>query len=400
MMLPIHGVLILHERRMTLKILWGIGFLLNGIMFVYTKSFGAWVTFIGLLAFSAVVVLLHRRIATWRTLLALSGALLVVGAGMLYVIGRLRGQHLWDLEGNNPLWFRLLNWKVAFSMLRDHFFKGTGLSTFGLLYPQYMPPGANESQYAHNSYLQIGVEHGMIGLAITLWLIGMWGYTAFKMFTTSHVEGAGPSVSSSRTFFTDVRYACGLGGIAFLLHNIIDFDLYVFPLGALGMMLLAITINSEESKGHSMRKPMQSLWISICIGCLLIAGILIDWQQTRAKEQSTDARILVQAERYEEAAATLQDALQIWPAQPEHQALAGSIQLYRQHPDIALQHFQAAVLAEPATPGFHAGLAEAYLATQNLSMAYLESRQAAELFPQKSAYQQRTKEIRSVLVSF
>jgi NADH:ubiquinone oxidoreductase subunit 6 (subunit J) len=63
MMFPIHGILILRERRMALKILWGLGFLLNCIMFIYTKSFGAWVTLIGLLAISAVVVLLQRRMA-------------------------------------------------------------------------------------------------------------------------------------------------------------------------------------------------------------------------------------------------------------------------------------------------------------------------------------------------
>lgn len=394
MMFPIHGTLILRERKMTLKILWGSGLLLNVIMFVYTKSFGAWVTLICLLAFSAIVVLIQRRMTTWRPLIALSVVLFAIGIGMLYMIGLLRGQHLWDLQGNNPLWFRLLNWKVAFGMLRDHVFIGTGLSTFGLLYPHYMPSGANESQYVHNSYLQLGVESGLIGLALTLWLVGMWAYSDFKMLKTPRQEHSDGSV------LQNVRNACGLGGIAFLLHNIIDFDLYVFPLGALGMALLAITINSGKTQERALQTSRSPLWLTICISCVLMTACVVDWQQTRARQQSTDARMLVQAERYEEAAITLQDALQIRPRHPEYQALAGSIELYRQHPDMALRYFQTAIQAEPATPWFHAGLAEAYLTTRNLSMAYLESRRAAELFPQKTAYQQRTLEIQHALASF
>jgi tetratricopeptide (TPR) repeat protein len=225
----------------------------------------------------------------------------------------------------------------------------------------------------------------------------MWVYTAFKTLKPSR---RGRSDGSPSFVPQNIRYACGLGGIAFLLHNVIDFDLYVFPLGVLGTTLLAITINSGKTQERAMQTSRPPLGLAICIGCVLMIGCIVDWQQTRARQQNADARMLVQAERYEEAAITLQDALHIWPVHPEHQASAGSIELYRQHPDIALQHFQAAVQAEPATPWFHAGLAEAYLAAQNLSMAYLESRRAAELFPQKPAYQQRTQEIQDALASF
>jgi hypothetical protein len=42
-------------------------------------------------------------------------------------------------------------------------------------------------------------------------------------------------------------------------------------------------------------------------------------------------------------------------------------------------------------------LAEAYLQQPNLSLAYIESRRAAELFPLKSQYQQRMQQIQDQL---
>ena len=402
MMFPLQGVLILHERRTLLKILWGMGLSLNMLMFWYTKSFGAWLALFALVGFGLILFLLQRRQLTWRTVCIGSLALLLLVSGAVYSIGVLRGQHLWDFQGNNPLWYRLLNWKVAISMWRDHLFLGTGLSTFGLLYPQYMVPGANESNYVHNSYLQIGVEHGISGLLLTVWLIFAWGRMTLTMLRKGLAQPgkSSPPGATSRRFFTDIRYACAFGGLAFLLHNIVDFDLYVFPLGAVGIALLALTMNSGSHPQPPRQQSQKFGWKFACIGCgLLVAGVL-DWQQTEANRQYTAAGVHVQAQRYDKAAEASRKALQSWPTQSTYYALAGSIALFQHSPDRAEDYFQTAVQAYPNTPWFHAGLAEAYLADYNLGLAYAEIRRAAELFPQKPEYGERTQEIQNAFSAF
>ena len=105
---------------------------------------------------------------------------------------------------------------------------------------------------------------------------------------------------------------------------------------------------------------------------------------------------LAQAAQYEEAYTSILHALQYVHWIPEYRALEGSLFVYLHKPNSAIQHFQSAIQHEPVTPWFHAGLAEAYAANYNISMAYVESRRAAELFPQKLLYQKRVQEIRTV----
>ncbi len=399
MLFPLHGVLLLRERRVGVKLLWAGGLLLNLTMFIYTKSFGAWFTLFCLVACGILFVLVQYQAATWQRILVGSLIILPIILGIIYVIGMLRGQHLWNFQGNNPLWYRLLNWKVAVSIWRDHFFLGTGLSTFGILYPQYMPPGANESNYAHNSYLQIGVEYGLVGLLLILWLIAAWALIALTMLKKQGI-GRTSSPHNSRPFFADVRYASALGGMAFLLHNVIDFDLYVFPLGAIGVALLALSINTGEHLSQTRQQPHRSGWVALCVGCGLLIASISDWQQTEASRQHSAARMYIQAQRYEDAAEASQKAFRAWPSQPAYHALAGSVSLFQQRADNAVQYFQTALKADPNPPWFHAGLAEAYLAEYNLSLAYVESRRAAELFPQKPAYAQRMQEIDKAFPAF
>mgnify|MGYP002065118551 CR=1 FL=1 len=105
----------------------------------------------------------------------------------------------------------------------------------------------------------------------------------------------------------------------------------------------------------------------------------------------------LQQAQYQRASEIIQRTLRTWPVVPEYQALAGNIELSLHQPDDAIPYFKAAIQGEPVTPWFHSGLAEAYLATNNVSLAYLESRRAAELFPLKSAYHQRLQEIQTLL---
>ena len=384
----------------TIRIFWGVSFLLNCVIFFYTKSFGAWLSFLCLLALGVSLFLLQKRTITWRSFFKLSNMFSIGGWGILYIIGTVRGQYLWDFQGNNPLWYRFLNWKTAIQIFFDRPFLGTGLLTFGKMYPHYMLPGANESQYVHNSYLQVGVELGLIGFIVVIWLVGHWCMSAITLLRRCSL----PRIQESLTR-EQFGFCFFFGGLAFLLHNIVDFDFYVFPLGALGVSLLALTLNAFTPSSPEIAERKEGINSHILAGysliiCVLLLMFFIDWQYIRGKQHQEKARTLAQSTQYEEAYTSIQHALRYVPRIPEYIALEGSLFAYLHQPNSAIQRFQFAIHYEPDTPWFHAGMAEAYAANHNISMAYVESRRAAELFPQKRSYQERVQEIHSWFSTF
>lgn len=398
MLLPLNLCLLLRERLMGLKLFWGAVGLLNGIIFFYTKSFGAWLSLIGLVVIGGYLFISGKRAISWRTVFEGSVLLFFGSWALLYLIGTLRGQYLWDLQGNNPLWYRFLNWQTAIRIFGAQPFLGTGFFTFGKMYPHYMLPGANESQYAHNSYLQVGAELGLIGLVMAGWLVGRWWAAVMPRLTTlrrTHVRTPA-SENQDAAYFGG---SCFFGGLAFLFHNLIDFDFYVFPLGVLGVALLALAVNVFSPPRADIRRsrPQKNFLRTFAgfgaILCLLLTMYCIDWQALQGKQHQAQAVAFARARRYAEAATQIRQALEATPAVAEYLALEGNIFLQRQQADSARPRFQAAIRHEPETPWFHAGLAEAYLAEQNMSLAYVESRQAAVLFPQRGAYQARLQEM-------
>src|SRR5439155_27142338 len=54
---------------------------------------------------------------------------------------------------------RLLNWESGWNIFAGHPM-GSGLNTFGVIYAEYMQPNANETQYVHNTVLQLLSELG------------------------------------------------------------------------------------------------------------------------------------------------------------------------------------------------------------------------------------------------
>ena len=82
--------------------------------------------------------------------------------------------------------YRAGNWSAAASMIRDHPLFGTGLGTFGTVFPSYRREGMNETRYAHCSWLQLPAELGL-GIVPPLLLVplGAW------LLVRRHFAGAG-----------------------------------------------------------------------------------------------------------------------------------------------------------------------------------------------------------------
>lgn len=113
--------------------------LLNGLSFLYARSFGCWV------AASAGLIYLYRTNKA-RVLIA-------AGGGILLLL-------FYGIFHSNWLAHRLSWWAAGFQILARSPFFGSGPGTFAKLSNSFMKPGM-KSSYAHSFYLQTASEWGV-----------------------------------------------------------------------------------------------------------------------------------------------------------------------------------------------------------------------------------------------
>jgi O-antigen ligase len=66
---------------------------------------------------------------------------------------------------------RVFMWQTAWHMIQDRPVLGHGINTFMANYLTYWVGGEQQPRYAHNCYLQMAAETGLVGLAAFLWLL-------------------------------------------------------------------------------------------------------------------------------------------------------------------------------------------------------------------------------------
>lgn len=118
---------------------------------------------------------------------------------------------------------RLNYWKDTLRIIRAFPWTGVGLGNFDLTY----------SRYAHNSYLQIWAEMGILGILSFLWLI-------IRVFKSALPNLINPD-KRSRTI--------GLmtAGFVFLAHNFLDFTFFLPEVSTLWWLILGLMISKNET---------------------------------------------------------------------------------------------------------------------------------------------------------
>ena len=131
-------------------------FALAALYFTYSRF--AW--FLGLICLVRFWPRLGRR--RW----------LIVGAVVLFfctVQGfRIRMAPLLSFT-DSSMEYRILIWKGVLKAIADHWLWGTGPGSFGMIYPWYQISNTT-SIHAHQLYLQIWLENGILSLMAFLWL--------------------------------------------------------------------------------------------------------------------------------------------------------------------------------------------------------------------------------------
>lgn len=124
-------------------------------------------------------------------------------------------------------------WSVTLKVISEHLPMGVGLGAFGQAYTKFdSASGYERVEQAHNDYLQIVADAGLVGLAIGA-LFLFWFFQ----------EGIRNS-RSENTLRRGVAVGAFAGCFAILVHSIFDFVLHITAISVLFLTLMAILVAS------------------------------------------------------------------------------------------------------------------------------------------------------------
>ena len=205
--------------------------LLLGLVFgslVWIQSTGA---ILGLGVGIGLLVLLNRE--NRRRVIALIGVAVLFAALFLF----LERHNLHDVLrlSDAASRDRLTMWHTAYAMIRSKPLLGLGYNTFMANYDHYVGNSAAWPAYAHNCYLQIAAESGLIGLAV---------FMAFLFYSLKTCFRA--------AWATKDTLLMGLlaGLIAFLVQSTFDTNLYAVRQAVLFWTLAGLTLGLSGTRLH------------------------------------------------------------------------------------------------------------------------------------------------------
>lgn len=118
---------------------------------------------------------------------------------------------------------RLNYWKDTLRIIKMYPLTGIGLGNFNLA----------QARYAHNSYLQIAAEIGILGIISICWLIIVVFKGAIKKLRSS----------SAKNQIIGLMASC----MAFLIHNFLDFSFFLTEVSFIWWIILGLALERNEA---------------------------------------------------------------------------------------------------------------------------------------------------------
>lgn len=219
MMLPISvGYLFRENKDSLLKFslkntLLSLPILLIAVALLLTKSVGAFLSiFLSLLIFIILSRVFNKRVFLLLLILLLAFA-------SIFIMRSYKTAYF-----TSPIFSfqsRFIYWQKALSVILEHPFRGTGLGNSPFI----------QSKYAHNSYLQIWAEFGILGV------IGFLGflYMSFK------------AIQSKRLIADKLYAGCIIAIFAFLIHNLVDFSFFLPEVYTFWWIIVALLLSTVST---------------------------------------------------------------------------------------------------------------------------------------------------------
>lgn len=235
---------------------------LMGIALILTNSRGGIISFVAEVMFLAVIVGFGRkqrsreaerepgrlRGGLVRAVLALTLIIGILGGTILFGGGDALNRLVGAVNTDDPTTGRAHFWSVTLDIIRAHPLVGTGLGAFGVVYTRYdSRNGLFRLEQAHNDYLQVLSDGGVIGALLGLFFI----VALFRMGFARR--------QSKDPFRRGVATGALAGCFAVLVHSFFDFTLHTTSNALLFLVLAALaTLNGRVEHVEHRRRRRRS----------------------------------------------------------------------------------------------------------------------------------------------
>ena len=187
-----------------------------------------------------------------------------------------RSESFVDLKNpQNSFLQRTYYWQSALEIISEHSITGIGAGNFKIVYPRFKNTNANETIYAHNSFLQIWAESGFPALAFFLLFVFIVFNRALK----------------TRPKPIDAGIIAGC--FAVLLHNLTDYTLFVSQSGHMWWILFGCVLSGSEHdlkiiEEGSYRRSSSLKWCYIVFSLLLLFNAFSFFMSERSIKKSVN----------------------------------------------------------------------------------------------------------------
>lgn len=209
----------------------------------------------GLVVFSGALLVLSPQKKTaklpklWAGLIVVAIVLLALFSGGWDWLNRFDSDYL-EKSAEFRENLRHLTWNAAMA----YWPLGSGLGSFPLVFPEFQNgESTGFVNYAHNDYLQLLLELGVVFVLLLLLLLGMAGYRVRGLMRSARASSSGWSQAN---FFAA---ASGLGAMAIAMHAWVDFPLRIPVNAMLGAFLLGAFLRIPTEARHTGEKSSQKL---------------------------------------------------------------------------------------------------------------------------------------------
>lgn len=171
---------------------------------------------------------------------------------------------------------RMKIWEDSAKIINKHMITGVGFGNFRAIYPRYRSISSeNEVSYlfAHNDYLELFIEGGIIGAGLVLWFLVEIFKNSFRIYQKRRERY---SIYLFLGSFTGV--------LAMLFHSFTDFNLHIGANGLYFFILFGLMVSTANTRHRGTKritilKPTTFLYIRSSLGILasisLISGSVI-----------------------------------------------------------------------------------------------------------------------------
>jgi O-antigen ligase len=220
------------------RLLYVTGIALMGVALLLSGSRGGLVAFVAEVIFLALLAAgMKSRSRLWLKLTLAALLLAAIVGGAIFVGGETSLTRVAETAATQDVTTGRSNiWQVTLRVIGSNMPFGAGFGAFGVAYtPHDSMSGLERVEQAHNDYLQVLADAGIVGLligAFFLWRLFLLGRDA---------------VSIGNSYRRGIALGALAGIFAILVHSIFDFVLHTTAVSVLFLTLLAILIASRVS---------------------------------------------------------------------------------------------------------------------------------------------------------